>query len=215
MDRLTIALRQAAPDAVRFANGQSVCAAGRYHGAGCAHGEGSCIPLTPRRPPLTLGMEEDRRVGVGAGTVELPFVAAEHGVREPRELTGGHGVGRGSRCGRPGTAERPGTGGSPTETEDITGTGIGIAAFALNVTRGEETQGPDSSRHAGITSLTLIESESQGRETGGGAYRTSCCPDGRGVRSRPRGPWCIGAPRDRDFSCSGPRRRAQRFPKPR
>ncbi len=37
-----------------------------------------------------------------------------------------------------------------------------VAAFALNVTRGEETRGPDSSRHAGIFSLALIENESQG-----------------------------------------------------
>jgi hypothetical protein len=50
-----------------------VLAALLHHRAAGADLDGGCVALVPRRSTLALGVEEELRVRVPAGSIELPF----------------------------------------------------------------------------------------------------------------------------------------------
>src|SRR4051794_21434195 len=94
VDLLAVLLGQPAPDAVRLAHREPVLPALLDHRAAHAHLDGGLVALATRRAALTLGVEEEARVGLTAGAVQLPLPHLRHGDGKTGKL--GHGEPPGS-----------------------------------------------------------------------------------------------------------------------
>jgi hypothetical protein len=106
VDQLAVVLAQAAPHAVRLANGERMPPAGLEHRAAGAHRAGGIVPAAGERntppPPqkkktlvpaaasctaLALGMEEQLRVDLPAGPLELPFPDIGYRTGKPGDVS--------------------------------------------------------------------------------------------------------------------------------
>ena len=99
VDLLAVLLGQPAPDAVRLADREAVLAALLEHRAARADLHGGLVALAARGATLTLGVEEQARVRLAAGALELPFPHLGHGDGKTGELCHGEPPGSDPTCG--------------------------------------------------------------------------------------------------------------------
>src|SRR3954464_5283597 len=85
-DRLSFALREAAPDSVRLVHGQGVPAAQLQHRACLTDRLRPGFSARPGRPAFAIGVEEERAVHAAAGTLELPVPHVCVGAGEPASV---------------------------------------------------------------------------------------------------------------------------------
>jgi hypothetical protein len=102
VDGLAVVLGEAAPDAVRLADGQRVRPALLQDGAGGADVAGGGVALAARGAALALRVEEQPRVGVAARALQLPLPDVSNRSGESGDLGHVHHL-----AVRPGEMPRP------------------------------------------------------------------------------------------------------------